>query len=85
VERIKMKNLEANAEVDTAFNVLLKELEIDYSELDPETVINIRTAISKSVTVKNSALLYLVCNPNRAELMRERLVRDVLELYERGN
>jgi len=80
-----MKNLEANAEVDTAFNVLLKELEIDHSELDPETVMNIRTAISKSVTVKNSALLYLVCNSNRAELMRERLVRDVLELYERGN
>lgn len=80
-----MKDLEANAEVDTAFNVLLKELGIDYSELDPETVINIRTAISKSVTVKNSALLYLVCNPNRAELMREKLVRDVLELYEREN
>ncbi len=80
-----MKNLEANAEVDTAFNVLLKELEIDYSELDPETITNITTAISKSVKVKNSALLYLVCNSNRAELMRERLVRDVLELYEEMN
>jgi hypothetical protein len=85
VERIKMKNLEASAEVDTAFNVLLKELEIDYSELDPETITNITTAISKSVKVKNSALLYLVCNSNRAELMRERLVRDVLELYEEMN
>ncbi len=80
-----MKNLEASAEVDTAFNVLLKELEIDYSELDPETITNITTAISKSVKVKNSALLYLVCNSNRAELMRERLVRDVLELYEEMN
>ncbi len=80
-----MKDLEANAEVDTAFNVLLKELEIDYSELDPETITNITTAISKSVKVKNSALLYLVCNSNRAELMRTNLVRDVLELYEEMN
>jgi len=71
-------------EVDVAFNVLLKELDVDYSLLEPETVRNLVTAISKDTKVKNSALLYLTCPSTRAETMRARLVRDVMELYERG-
>lgn len=80
-----MRNLKTTTEEDTAFNVLLKELEIDYSELDPETITNLTIAISQSVKVKNSALLYLTCSSERAQVMRDRLVRDVMELYEGEN
>lgn len=79
-----MKTLKTTAEIDTAFNVLLKELGVDFSELDSETITNLTIAISQSAKVKNSALLYLTCSSERAPLMRERLARDVIELYERG-
>lgn len=79
-----MKNLKTTEEVDTAFSVLLKTLGVDYADLGPETITNITNAISQDVKVKNSALLYLTCSSKRAPLMRERLVRDVMELYERG-
>jgi hypothetical protein len=80
-----MKSLKTSAEVDTAFNVLIKELGVEYYELDAETITNLNLAIMNDVKVKNSALLYLVCSSERAQTMRERLVRDVMELYERGN
>lgn len=80
-----MRNLKTTVEVDTAFNVLLRELGADYAELDPETITNLTNAIAQDVKVKNSALLYLSCSSERAQTMRERLVRDVMELYERGN
>lgn len=71
-------------EVDIALNVLLRELDVEYSALEPETVRNLTEAIRRDVKVKNSALLYLTCSSTRAHLMKERLVRDVMELYERG-
>lgn len=80
-----MKRVENTEEVNTALNVLLKTLGVEYSELDSETVANITGAIAQDVKVKNSALLYLTCSSTRAQTMRERLVRDVMELYERGN
>lgn len=80
-----MRTLKTTAEVDTAFNVLLKELGVEYSELDVETINNLTVAIAQDAKVKNSALLYLTCSSERAQTMRERLVRDVMELYERGN
>jgi hypothetical protein len=79
-----MKNLKTTEEVDIAFNVLLKTLDVDYADLEPETITHLTNAISASTKVKNSALLYLTCSSNRAGVMRERLVRDVMELYERG-
>lgn len=79
-----MRNLKNTEEVDVAFNVLLKTLGVDYADLEPETITNITNAISQDVKVKNSALLYLTCSSGRAQVMRDRLVRDVVELYERG-
>lgn len=79
-----MKNMKTTEEVDVAFNVLLRELGVDYADLEPETVANLTAAISRDTKVKNSALLYLTCSSTRAGVMRERLVRDVVELYERG-
>ena len=75
-----MKNLKTTEEVDTAFSVLLNTLGVDYAELSPEQVATIVGKISQSTKVKNSALLYLTCSSGRAPLMRERLVRDVMEL-----
>jgi hypothetical protein len=78
-----MKRVENTEEVNTALNVLLKTLGVEYSDLDSETVENITVAIAQDVKVKNSALLYLTCSSERAQTMRERLVRDVMELYGR--
>ena len=80
-----MKNLQTTDEVNTALNVLLRTLGVDYADLEEETITNLVSAISRDVKVKNSALLYLTCSSERAQTMRERLVRDVMELYERGN
>lgn len=71
-------------EIDTAFNVLLRALNVEAYDVEPETMANLMEAISKDVKVRNSALLYLTCSSNRAETMRSKLERDVLELYERG-
>lgn len=71
-------------EVDVAFNVLLKELDVDYALLEPETIRNLVTAISKDTKVKNAAINYLYCPSTRAEVMRKRLATYVMELYERG-
>lgn len=79
-----MKIPNTTQEVDLAFNVLLRELGVEYSELEPETISNLVEAISKDTKVKNSALLYLTCASTRAETMKARLVRDVMELYERS-
>lgn len=79
-----MRKIESSQEADVAMNVLLKSLGANYEDIDIEAIINLTRAIEKDVKVKNSALLYLTCNSNRAEVMRNRLERDVLELYERG-
>lgn len=71
-------------EVDTAFNVLLRELGVDYADLDAETIANITNAIAGSPKVRNAAINYLYCPSNRAEVMRDRLRAYVLELYESG-
>lgn len=71
-------------EIDVAFNVLLKELNVEYSSLEPETISNLVAAISKDVKVKNAAINYLYCPSTRAEVMRQRLATYVMELYERG-
>lgn len=68
-------------EVDTAFNVLLKELEVEYSQLDSDTAAKIITAIEGSPKVRNAAINYLYCPSTRAEVMRDRLRAFVLELY----
>ena len=79
-----MRKIESSQEADVAMNVLLKSLGANYEDIDIEAIINLTRAIEKDTKVKNSALLYLTCNSNRAEVMRNRLERDVLELYERG-
>lgn len=79
-----MRKIETTQEADLAMNVLLKALNVDYSDLEPETILNLNRAINRDTKVKDSALLYLTCNSTRAEAMRDRLERDVLALYERG-
>lgn len=76
-----MTTAKTSREVDTAFNVLLKELEVEYSQLEPETVEKIVTAIERSPKVKNAAINYLYCPSTRAEVMRDRLRAFVLEMY----
>lgn len=78
-----MANIKMSIETGTALNALLKEKGMDYAELDNDTAQRLANLISQSPKVTNSALLYLSCDSERAPLMRERLVRDVTELYER--
>ena len=71
-------------EVSVAFYTLLKELNIEESELSQDAVEGLLSSIRRNVKVKNSALLYLTCDSSRAETMKARLVRDVMNLFERG-